>query len=441
VRSVQVALGFRDHLRIEDGQLTVGGVSCRKLAEQFGTPLYVLNENRIRSNLHAFQESLKRVYKRVLVCPAYKANSHLAVSRIYETEGAGAEVVSPVELRIALDTGVPPEKIVYNGPVKKREDLEFAIDSDVGLINADSVPELDRMQEVARRAKKRCNAGIRVNMGIKPETHPHLATALRENKFGVWIGNATVAYREATKKPDLNVIGMHSHIGSNIKDPETIREMAAAIFRFAAQVKETVGLTLTKIDMGGGLGFPYQADSQAMSQDEYASAILEENLPTLEKLGNPTLIFEPGRAIVADAGILLTKVEVVKRQGEQSWAIVDAGMNTLLRPALYEAKHQVVAAEKTTAPATVDYNLGGPCCESGDVIAKHAILPELGEGDLLAVLDVGAYGYTMSSNYNGQPRPAVVMVTDGRIELIRRREGYEDLTAGEIIPPHLKMKS
>ncbi len=432
------SLSFRDHLRIEDGQLTVEGVPCGKLAEQFGTPLYVLSETRIRHNLRAFHGALAKVYRGVLVCPAYKANSHLAVSRIYRMEGAGAEVVSTAELKIALKAGVEPDKIVYNGPVKKAEDLELAVSSDVGLINADSQPELERMQEAARRVNKRCNVGIRVNLGMRAETHPHLATAQREHKFGIWIGDAVAAYKEAASKAALNVVGVHSHIGSNITQPQVFREMAATILELVCKVKETTGAKLTKIDMGGGLGFPYQADSPRIGYDEYASAIVKENVAMLEQLGKPTLIFEPGRVIIADAGLLLTRVEVVKQQGDLNWAIVDSGMNTLIRPALYGAKHQVIVANRPADQTGATYNIGGPCCESGDIVASGVPLPRLREGDLLAVLDVGAYGYTMSSNYNGQPRPAVVLVSDGRGQLIRRRENYEDLVAGEIVPTHLQ---
>jgi diaminopimelate decarboxylase len=431
-------LGSRDHLSIENGQLAVDGFSCQNLADEYGTPLYVLSEARIRQKLRNFHQALHKLYEGVLVCPAYKANCHLAVSRIYQTEGAGAEVVSAAELKIALDSGVEPEKIVYNGPLKKRNDLEFAISSGVGLINADSFRELDLLQDVAHQVKEACNVGIRINLGLKADTHPHLATALREHKFGIWMGDAIAAYTKAAKHPDLRVIGVHSHIGSNISQPQIFGEMASMILQLASQVKEKVGLNLTRIDLGGGVGFPYQPNSHAMTYQEYASAILAPNTNLLEQVGKPTLIFEPGRTIVADAGLLLTRVGVVKRQGDLNWAIVDAGMNTFLRPALYEAKHQVVTANRASQPGTVQYNLGGPCCESGDIIAKAILLPKLAENELLTVLDVGAYGFTMASNYNGEPRPAVVLVSKGESQLIRRRENYEDLTRQEVIPFHLR---
>jgi len=378
-----------------------------------------------------------KLYSNVLVCPAVKANSHLAVLRIYKTEGAGAEVVSAAEVRFALDAGVEPDKIVYNGPVKKPEDLEFAIASGVGLINADSMPEIKRMQEAAEHVKKRCNVGVRVNLGIEPDTHPHLATASREHKFGVWVENAVEAYRTAAKQSMLDVVGFHSHIGSDIAQADTFRDMTSKILHVVNQVNEAARVRLKKLDMGGGLGFPYQIGSPSISYEEYASSVLNDNKRTLEKLGEPTLIFEPGRAIVADAGILLTRVEVVKRQGNVSWGIVDAGMNTFIRPALYGAEHQVLAANKATEGSAEIYSLGGPCCESGDIIAKKVPLPKLTEGDLLAVLDVGAYGFSMSSNYNGQPRPAVLLTHEGQAEQIRRRETYEDLIAEEQIPNHL----
>lgn len=396
-----------------------------------------MSEPRIRCNYRSFNEALLKLYNNVLVCPAVKANSHLAVLRIYKVEGAGAEGVSHAELRFALDAGFEPEKIIYNGPVKKREDLEFAISSDVGLINADSLSELDSMQKAADHVRKRCNVGIRINLGIESETHPHLATASREHKFGIWIEDAVEAYRAASKKSMLNIVGLHSHIGSNIAQPHTFRDMTEKILRIVKEVNEATGVRVKKVDMGGGLGFPYQLSSKSMSYDEYASAVLNDNIDALKQLGEPTLIFEPGRSIVADAGILLTRVEVVKRQGTVNWGIVDAGMNTFIRPALYGAQHQVLVTNKASEPTSEVYDLGGPCCESGDVIGKGVPMPKLAQGDLLAVLDVGAYGFSMSSNYNGQLRPAVVMTNDAGIELVRRRETYEDLVAGETIPAHL----
>ena len=429
-------LGFREHLTFQRGELVVDGVPCADLAEKYGTPLYVLSESRIRANYRAFHEALARNYGNVLVCPAYKANCHLAVSRLYETEGAGAEVVSPVELRTALDAGVPPEKIVFNGPVKKDADLELAISSEIGLINADSTSEFEHMQRAARRVGKKCNTGIRVNIGIALKTHPHLATAQREHKFGIWIGDAVTAYREAAKRPELNVIGMHSHIGSNLNEPNVASEMARQIFELARNVNKETGVKLLKIDLGGGLGFPYEPISPQLSLDEYASAILARNTSLLAELKNPTLIFEPGRAIVADAGILLTTVQVLKRQGDVNWAIVDAGMNTFIRPALYGAKHQIILAKERPVKQS-QYSIGGPCCESGDAFGRDINLPTLSENDLLAVLDVGAYGFTMSNNYNGRRRPAVVLVAQGQEELIRRRETYEEMISGEIIPQRL----
>lgn len=308
-----------------EGQLTIEGLACRKLADQYGTPLYVLSESRIRHNYRTFHGELTKIYSNVLVCPAYKANSHLAVSRIYQKEGAGAEVVSPAELRTALETGVRPENIVYNGPVKKPQDLEFAISSGVGLINADSLSELERLEEAAEQVKKPGNVGLRINLGIRTETHPHMATALREHKFGVWVEDAISAYTEAANKSGLNVVGMHCHIGSNITQTQTFHEMTAEMLRLVSEVNGRVGLKLIKVDLGGGLGFAYQLDSPRPTYTEYATAILAGNVATLERLGRPTLIFEPGRAMVADAGLLLTRVEVVKRQGNTNYEDLVAG--------------------------------------------------------------------------------------------------------------------
>jgi diaminopimelate decarboxylase len=430
------SLGFRDHLRFENGQLAFDGIPCGILAKKYGTPLYVISESRVRRNFRSFRDALTRLYEKILVCPAYKANSHLAVARIYQNEGAGAEVVSGMELKMALGSGVDPERIVFNGLYKSAEDLELAISSEIGLINVDSLAEIKHLQDVAMRLGRKCNVGIRVNPGIIPETHPHLATASREHKFGIWIGDSTKAYREASRDSALNMVGVHCHVGSNISEPRIFHQMATRILRLVDNLREKLGLNLTKIDLGGGLGFPYQLGSPTMSKHQYASAVLTGNLKVLKRLGSPLLIFEPGRTLIADSSVLLTRVAVRKRQGKIDWGIVDAGMSTFLRPALYGAKHQVVAV-RSDSPK-VRYNLGGPCCESADVIAKNVRLPKLSEGDLLAVLDVGAYGFTMASNYNGQARPSVVLVSEGRGHLIRRREEYADLVAGESVPVHLR---
>lgn len=430
------SLGFRDHLRFEDERLLIDGVACDELAKRFDTPLYVLSEDRVRRNYRAFRDALQAVYPNVLVCPAYKANCHPAICRVYETEGAGAEVVSSTELRLALDAHVDAEKIVYNGPLKKRAELELAISSGVGMVNADSLTEIGEMQEAAKKVGRKCNLGIRVNIGISPGTHPYLATSQREDKFGIWMGDAIDAYKEARTRPELNVVGIHCHVGSNINNPTIVREMAGEVFKLASQVQREVGVRSGKIDLGGGFGFPYEPTSKAMTLDGYASALLTDRATLLRELGTPTLLFEPGRAVVADAGILLTRVGVVKRQGAVAWAIVDAGMNTFLRPALYGAKHRVVLANRLSNEQ-VNYSVGGPCCESGDVLAKDAPLPPLQEEDLLAILDVGAYGFTMANNYNGQPRPAVILTREGHSELIRPRETYQDMVGQEIVPPHL----
>ena len=414
-------LGSRDHLTVTGGELAVDGISCAKLAAEYGTPLYLLSEGRIRQNFRGFHKELTDRYPQVLVCPAYKANSHQAVTRIYQSEGAGAEVVSGFELRLALESGVQPGRIIFNGPVKSKKDLELAVSSGVAMISADSLTELDHLQGVAQRVGKSANVGVRINLGIKPKTHPHLATALREQKFGIWMGDALDAYKEAAKKTGLSIVGIHCHVGSNIVQPQIFRSTAKAMLGLVGRINKALKLKLTIVDVGGGLGFAYQPDSRAMSYAAYASAILSTNLATLKQLGDPMLIFEPGRAIIADAGLLLTRVDVVKRQGSVNWALVDAGMNTFIRPALYQARHQILAANKMSTRAVSKYSVGGPCCESSDVLAKDVSLPKIGEGDLLAVLDTGAYGYTMASNYNGQPRPGVVLVSDGKSDVIRKR--------------------
>jgi diaminopimelate decarboxylase len=425
----------RDYLSISsEGHLLIDGIDAVTLVSQFQSPLYVMSGDQLRRNFKKFKTAFESIYDQVLICFAYKANSHIAVCKLLREEGAGAEVASGGELYIALKASVPPEKIVFDGPDKTSEELKMAIEAGVGLINADSTAEIKRISRVATEVGRKVAIGIRVNPDIPADTHEHLATGLRGHKFGIWIGDAFEAYKLASREENIVVTGMLAHIGSSIGEVDPFKESVRRIFDLIGQLHDKLKLDIRLVDLGGGLGVAYSSDRSSASVTEYSHALvstvkeeaLQRNLPL------PTLILEPGRAIAADAGFLLTTVGAVKETSRGNWAIVDAGMNLLLRPALYDAYHQILAANKMLAAPVVTYNVGGPCCESSDYLAKDRVMPRLVEGDLLAVLDTGAYGFTMSSHYNSYPKCAVVMIEGGIARVIRSRETYDDLLRHEI---------
>jgi len=429
-------LAERSHLSIDvRGHLLIDGVDTVGLAKQFGSPLYVMSSERLRKNYRGFEAAFKSVYDKVLVCFAYKANSQLAVCRLLKEEGAGAEVASGGELHIALEAGVSPGKIVFDGPNKTLEELKTAIEAGVRLINADSTAEIKKINKVAAEVGRKPTIGVRVNPDIPAATHPYLSTGLREHKFGIWIKDAFEAYKLANGEENIVVAGMLAHIGSDIRSVDPFRESIHRIFDLIGDLHDKLGLEISLVDLGGGLGIPYAPDQAHTPVSDYAHTIVSSiREKTQERdLPLPTLILEPGRAIAGDAGILLTTVGVVKETGRRNWVMADAGMNLLLRPSLYDAYHHVIVANKASETPATTYSIGGPCCESSDYLAKDRRFPKLTEGDLLAVLDTGAYGFSMSSNYNSYPRCAVVMVENGVGRLIRSRETYEDLLRHEVV--------
>lgn len=421
-----------------DNHLMMEDVDMVRLAQEFGTPLYVMSETRIRERYRAFLGAVRRHCEDVMVCFACKANDHLAVCRILANEGAGAEVASGGELFIALRAGVPPSRIVFDGPGKSDADIRYALQNDIALINADSPREIQRIAALAVELKTKATVGLRINPGISVETHPHLSTARVDAKFGTDTEQWVTAFMEAKALEGIELAGLHVHLGSDIAGTDPLVKSVDSIVEVLGRLSEA-GIQVRYLDLGGGLGISYEQGDTALSVEEYASSIIPRLLASISSSGlvKPKIIFEPGRWIVADSGILLATVNAVKRARDINWAIVDAGMNCLIRPVLYGARHEIVLANDLERPHSGKYNVGGPCCESGDYIALGAKLPELQEGDLLAVLDVGAYGFTMSSNYNALPRPAVVLVKNGLADVIRRREQYADLVQDEIVPGRL----
>jgi len=434
---------LKPHFEVDEGgHLVIGGCDAVELAERFGTPLYVVDEQRIRENYRRFHRAFAERWPSVMVCYAYKANSNLAICKILQGEGAGAEVSSACELQIARRVGVPGQRTVFNGNNKSAAELELAISNDV-LINVDSAQELLAVERIASRLGRRARVGFRVNPDVEAPTHPYIATGLRESKFGLDVasGQALETYRMASEMEDVEVVGIHCHIGSQILETGPFGEAAEKVMNLVAELKSDLGIDIEFVDLGGGLGIPYKPDDRELQPGQLASKIVPiiEGAVEEHRLSRPTLVFEPGRYLVADASVLLARVGYSKeRQGMPGWVAVDAGMNALIRPALYGAYHHIEVANRMRAEHTELVNIAGPLCESGDFLGKERRLPEVEQGDLIAVFDVGAYGLAMSSQHTAQPRPAMVLVSSGRAEVVRQRESFDDLTRLDRVPGWLK---
>ncbi len=434
---------FKEHFRVdENGNLYVGGVKASDLAERFGTPLFVMDEVRIRNNYRRFYNAFATRWERVLIAYAYKANSNLAVCKVLHEEGAGAEVVSMCELKAALGLGVPAEKIVFNGNNKSEREIELAARKGV-LINVDSLEELELINELSTGLGRKVRIGIRVNPNIEVPTHPYIATGLRESKFGLDMesGEALEGFSKAMGYKNLEVVGIHCHVGSQILDTAPFEEEAKRVMDFVGKLKEELRLQLEFVDLGGGLGVPRKPGERGASPEEVASRVIPVLRESVRERGvKPfTLILEPGRYLVGDAGVLLLRVGCFKpRDRTPSWVCVDGGINILIRPALLGTYYHMEVANRMKSEHTELVNIAGPLCQSGDVIGRERKIPKVRRGDLIAVFDAGAYTLVMSSQYNSQPRPAVVMVREGEAEVVRYREDCEDVLRYERIPSWLR---
>ncbi|RLG57293.1 MAG: diaminopimelate decarboxylase [Hadesarchaea archaeon] len=436
-------LMLKEHFRANDmGHLVVGKLDAVDLAKTFGTPLYVMDEQRIREKYRNFHRAFSSLWRNLLVCYALKANSNLAIVKILQNEGSGADVSSENELRIALGAGISGKRIVFNGNYKTRRELELAIANDV-LINVDNFQELEAVDRIASHMDKRARVGFRVNPDVRAPTHPYIATGLRESKFGfdVASGQALKAYERAAKMKDVEVVGIHAHIGSQILDAAPYEEEAEKLMALVAEVKEKLDISISHVDLGGGIGIPYKPGEKELQPEMVAERVVSVVRRFVKEHGleEPVLVFEPGRYLVADAGILLARVGYIKeRLGMPTWISVDAGMNALIRPALYGAYHHIELANKLDQKNDVVVNVAGPLCESGDFLGKGRKLPRAEQGDLAVIFDVGAYGIVMSSQHTAQPRPAMVLVNGDKAEIIRRRETFEDLTRLDRVPGWLE---
>nr|AMK59574.1 LysA2 protein [uncultured bacterium UPO75] len=409
-------------LHYRGGALHLEEVALATVAERFGTPCYVYSRAAIEAAYRAYDAAFGARAHRV--CYAVKANSNLAVLNLLARLGAGFDVVSGGELARVLRAGGRAERVVFSGVGKRADELRAALAAGIACFNVESVAELERLNAVALEMGRVAPVALRVNPDVDAGTHPYISTGLRTNKFGIPAEQAPALYRRAASLPGLRVHGIACHIGSQLTDLAPLREAATRI----AALREALaadGIAIGQVDLGGGLGIAYR-DEPVPSQAQYVAAISAPFAGTAVEIS-----IEPGRSIVGPAGVLLTQVEYLKPGAERNFAIVDAAMNDLLRPALYDAYHDVLPLRETGGVAQV-WELVGPVCESGDFLA-HARRLALAQGDLLALRDAGAYGFAMSSNYNTRPRPAEVMIDGERVHLIRAREMLDDLWRGEAL--------
>lgn len=402
------------------GSLSCEEVPLSQLAESYGTPLYVYSERTIRERFQALDLAYASVPH--TICYALKANDNLAIVRLLASLGAGADIVSGGELYKARRAGVPAQRIIFAGVGKTPVEIAQAIAEDVLLFNVESPAELETIATVAEKMGKTARISVRVNPDVDPRTHPYIATGLKQNKFGIAAEDVPALYRRAKALGFVEPVGIQMHIGSQLVQIQPIVDAVERVVRLVDQLRDD-GIQLRFFDIGGGLGIRYR-DEVPEGPNELADRVL----PKIRDLGI-TLLCEPGRFIVGSAGVLLTRVLYRKANGAKTFAIVDAAMNDLIRPSLYDAYHEIWPVTAGGATETVD--VVGPVCESGDFFAHDRVLPRVQSGDLLAILSAGAYGFAMSSNYNARPRPAEVLVSGSQHRLVRRRETYADLVSAE----------
>ena len=415
----------------EDG-LRVEGVALTDIAARFGTPCYVYSRAALTAAYAAYRGAVQAhgLAERSLICYAVKANSNLAILNLFARLGAGFDIVSSGELARVIAAGGDPARIVFSGVGKSRDEMRAALEAGIHCFNVESASELDQLSEVAGRIGRRAPVSLRVNPDVDARTHPYISTGLKTAKFGVAFGEAFELYRRAAALPHIAVKGIDCHIGSQLLDPAPAAEAADKVLALVDRLA-AAGIVLEHIDLGGGMGIQYRAEEPAPAAADYLAPMLAKLAGRREKL-----VFEPGRSLVGNAGLLLTRVAVLKPGEEKHFAVVDAAMNDLMRPALYDAWHEILKVGNggTAAGATMLYEIVGPVCESGDFLGHDRELA-LREGDLLAILSAGAYGMAMASNYNSRPRAAEVMVDGSTMHLIRRRESVAELFSLESTLP------
>ena len=419
---------------VDRGHLVLGGCDCAELATQFGTPLYVFDEATLRERCAQYVREFCQRYPDTLIIYACKAFINRALALIFMEEGLGLDVVSGGELTIARAAGFPRERVYFHGNNKSRQELELAVGWGVGRIVVDNFHELSLLEEVAKGAGASQKVLLRLSPGVDPHTHAYITTGAVDTKFGFPMAHAEEAVARALGS-DFELLGLHFHLGSQILDLEPYTEAIGIVLRFAAEMRTKYGFRLQEFSPGGGLGITYSEDSPAPSIGEFAAVITSALTHKCEELGlePPRLIVEPGRSIVGQAGVALYSVGAIKEvPGVRRYVSVDGGMADNIRPALYGARYEAVVANRMEDGNVERVTIAGRFCESGDVLIRDIDLPKIESGDIIAVPCCGAYCLPLASNYNASPRPAIVLVRDGRARLIRRRESYEDIMSHDV---------
>lgn len=410
-----------------DAQLWCEGVPVSSIAEAVGTPLYLYSYRTLKNHFRVFDDAFAEIPH--IICFAVKSNSNVAILRIFASEGGGVDIVSGGELFRALQAGVDPGRVVYSGVGKRADEIEYALKTGILMFNVESSQELHEIHACAKKLSLKAGIALRVNPDVDPQTHPYISTGLKENKFGIDIEKSLAEYRQAKEMPWLEIKGVSCHIGSQLTKISPFVDALERLKNLLRLLREE-GMDIRYLDLGGGLGITYN-EEQPPHPVEYARAIMAS-----AKDLACTFIFEPGRVIVGNAGVLVAKVLYTKSNQGKKFIIVDAGMNDLIRPSLYHSYHRIQPVAQRDR-AMIQADVVGPICESGDYLARERSMPAFERGEFMAVMSAGAYGFTMSSNYNSRPRAAEVLVRDGRFYVIRQRETYPDLIRGEEIPNFL----
>lgn len=433
--------------RINDqGHLEIGGCDTSALAKEFGTPLYIMDESLVRQRAREFMDAFRKTGLRFQVAYASKAFCVMSMCRLAEEEGMSLDVVSDGELYTALQAGFPAERIHFHGNNKTPEEIRMALAANIGCFVVDNFVEMKLLNALAGEHGKRVNVLLRITPGVEAHTHDYISTGQQDSKFGFDLGNGTAfrAVEQALAEPNLKLLGVHSHIGSQIFEVEGFRMAVEKVSAFAVEVREKLGETFTVLNLGGGFGIRYVEGDKPLPVGQYVQAIADAVISTCKAADFPLpeIWIEPGRSMVGDAGTTLYTIGTSKDiPGVRKYIAVDGGMTDNPRPALYESQYEAVIANRANEEPTEVVSVAGKACESGDMLIWDLKLPEVNSGDLLAVFSTGAYNYAMASNYNRIRRPAVVFVNDGHADLVVARESHEDIVRNDLIPERLRKKA
>jgi diaminopimelate decarboxylase len=420
----------------EQGHLVIGGCDTVKLAEDFGTPLYVFDESGLRGKCREFKEKFKHYYNNVTVVYAAKAFINRALALLLKEEGLGLDVVSAGELNIARSVDFPMESVYFPGNNKSEEELKLALELSIGRIVVDNFHELSMLERLSRERGSAPDILLRITPGIDPHTHKYITTGIIDSKFGFLLASAEKAVEQAVSSPYLNPVGLHMHIGSLLFETEPYQRSIDVLLEFAAAMKKKYGFELRELNVGGGYAIQYTVDKPAPDISVYAQMIASQVKSQCQKLrlDLPKLVIEPGRSIIGRAGVALYRAGAIKDiPGVRRYVSVDGGMADNIRPALYEARYEALVANKAMQPDSEIITIAGKFCESGDILIRDIELPPVAPGDILAIPACGAYCIAMGNNYNASLKPGIVMVKDGQARLIRRRETYDDLTRCDVV--------